>query len=60
MKLTSLLQVVEKLEKAGEIDNLSQVYGVFGRALWSSLRRPCTCVITRVSKAVFIITAKEN
>ena len=30
MKLTSLLQLVGKLQKAGKIDNLQQVCGVFG------------------------------
>ena len=29
MKLTSLLQLVDKLQQAGKIDNLQQVCGVF-------------------------------
>ena len=28
MKLTSLLQLVDKLEQIGKIDNLQQVYGI--------------------------------
>ena len=30
MKLTFLLQLVNKLQQVGEIDNLQQVCGVFG------------------------------
>ena len=30
MKLTSLLQLVDKLQQAGKIDNLQQVCDVFG------------------------------
>ena len=30
MKLTSLLQLVDKLQQAGKFDNLQQVCGVFG------------------------------
>ena len=30
MKLTSLLQIVGKLQQAGEIDKLQQVRGIFG------------------------------
>ena len=30
MKLTSLLQLVDKLQQAGKVDNLQQVCGVFG------------------------------
>ena len=31
MKLTSLLQIVDKLQEAGKIDNLQQVCDVYGR-----------------------------
>ena len=30
MKLTNLLKLVDKMQQAGKIDNLQQVYGVFG------------------------------
>ena len=30
MKLTSLLQLVDKLQQAGKIDNLQQACGIFG------------------------------
>ena len=30
MKLTSLLQLVDKLQQAGKVDNLQQVFGVSG------------------------------
>ena len=34
MKLTSLLQLVDKVQQAGKIDNLQQVCGGFGCVGW--------------------------
>ena len=45
MKLTILLQLVDKLQKAGKIDNLQQVGGVFGRVV----RHTCAFIMLAVS-----------
>ena len=39
MKLTSLLQFVDKLQQVGKINNLQQVCGVFGCVLTLCINR---------------------
>ena len=46
MKLTSLLQLVDKLHEASRIDNLQQVDSIFGYVSFSNCLAPDDLVIS--------------